>query len=162
MSVDEVRENYSMLPEEDRAGLTAMMIEAQQKPRKRGRPRKPPDPIFAAIEAHRKAAAVERAAWDEVTRRYELADEKFGPSDEWALTEGHNAKTCVAQDELAETVPTTLTGLLSMIVYASEVDDADPEAFNLCQQSLAAAAQALMLLMPVASEVATRPSEGQA
>jgi hypothetical protein len=37
------------------------------------------DPIFAAIEAHRKAATVEEAAWDEVDRLHELADERVGP-----------------------------------------------------------------------------------
>jgi hypothetical protein len=97
------------------------------------------DPIYAAIEAHRKAAAVEQAAWDAVN-----ADEKTSRSDECALTDGPNAAACDAVDEFAETVPTTLRGLLAMIVYASELDDQDPEAFNLCQQSLATAAQALM------------------
>jgi hypothetical protein len=102
------------------------------------------DPIFAAIEAHRKAAAVEQLAWDEVNRLHELADEKVGRAFECALTDGPNAATGAALDEFAETVPTTLPGLLAMIVYASEANDVIPEAFNLCQQSLVTAAQALM------------------
>jgi hypothetical protein len=101
------------------------------------------DPIYAAIEAHRKAAAVEQAAWDEVNRRYELG-EKFSPSEEDALTDGPNVAASYALDEFAATIPTTLPGLLAMIVYASEADDVIPEAFNLCQQSLVTAAQTLM------------------
>jgi hypothetical protein len=103
-----------------------------------------PDPIFAAIEAHRKVAAVEQAAWDEVNRLTALADEKIDPSFECALTDGPNAAACDAVDEFAATIPTTLPGLLAMIVYASELDDNDPEAFGICRQSLATAAQALM------------------
>jgi hypothetical protein len=103
------------------------------------------DPIFAAIEAHRKLAAVEQAAWDEVSRLTELADKKVGPparndarqaiTDERALTDGPNAAASDALDEFAETVPTTLPGLLAMIVYASEANDVIPEAFDLCQES---------------------------
>lgn len=37
------------------------------------------DPIFASIAAHRNAAAVEQAAWDEINRLTALADEKVGP-----------------------------------------------------------------------------------
>jgi hypothetical protein len=90
------------------------------------------DPIFAAIEAHRKLAAVEQAAWDEVNRLTELADKKVGPparndarqiTDERALTDGPNAAASDALDEFAETVPTTLPGLLAMIVYASEANE---------------------------------------
>src|ERR1700682_770417 len=92
------------------------------------------DPIYAAIEAHRKAAAVEQLAWDEVNRLYELADKKVGQDRkdareairvgaENAVTYGPNAEASAALDEFAETVPTTLPGLLAMIVYASEADD---------------------------------------
>jgi hypothetical protein len=102
------------------------------------------DPIFAAIEAHRKANAVEQAAWDEVNRLHELADEKISPSDEHALTDGPNAEAFDAQKEFAGTVPTTIPGLLAMIVYASELDDQDPEVFSDCRETLATAAQALM------------------
>jgi hypothetical protein len=113
------------------------------------------DPIFAAIDAHRKLATVEQAAWDEVNRLYELADKKVGQdrkrareairvSAEHAVIYGPNAETGVALDEFTETVPTTLPGLLAMILYASEADVVIPEAFNLCQQAMVTAAQALM------------------
>jgi hypothetical protein len=97
------------------------------------------DPIYAAIEAHRKAAAVEQAAWAEVNGRPDLSID-----DECALTDAKNAEASDALDELAETVPTTLPGLLAMIVYASEANDVIPEAFDICQQSLVTAAEALM------------------
>jgi hypothetical protein len=113
------------------------------------------DPIFAAIEAHRKINAVAQADWAEVTRLYELADKKVGKDRkdareairvgaENAVEEGPNAEACALARKFAETVPTTLPGLLAMIVYANELDDQDPEVFNDCQQSLATAAQALM------------------
>jgi len=40
-----------------------------------------PDPIYAAIDADRKAAAVEQAVWAEFNRLSEIADEKVGPNE---------------------------------------------------------------------------------
>jgi hypothetical protein len=111
------------------------------------------DPIYAAIDAHRKVNAVSQAAWAESTRLYELADEKVGQDRkdakevargyEDAVEEGPNAVAFRAQKEFYETVPTTLQGVLAMILYANELDGEDPEVFNDCQNALAAAAQAL-------------------
>jgi hypothetical protein len=103
-----------------------------------------PDPIYAAIEAHRKAAAVEQAAWDEVNRL--LDDEKISPSDECALTDGPNVAAWDAREKFAATIPTTLPGLLATIVYANEIENEDDgESFESdCLETLATAAQALM------------------
>jgi hypothetical protein len=105
------------------------------------------DPIYAAIEAHRKAAAVEQAAWDEVNRLHELAD--ISPFDERALTDGPNVAAWDAREKFAETVPTTLSGLRAMVVYADELEDENPEAFwdpgdRRLLETLATAVKALM------------------
>jgi hypothetical protein len=113
------------------------------------------DPIYAAIDAHRKVNAVALAEWAESTRLYELVDEKYVGQDredarealrghEETISNGSNAVAYDAQAEFAATVPTTLPGLLAMIVYASELDDEDPEVFSDCRETLATAAQALM------------------
>jgi hypothetical protein len=157
-----------------------------------------PDPIYAAIDAHRKAAAVEQAVWAEFNRLSEIADEKVGPNeieipsmiepgttvrasswvdierailskeyedlwvhhftlledrraaraaiigDENAGTDGPNAAANDAREKFAGRIPTTLPGLLAMIVYASELDDQYPEVFSDCRLTLATAAQALL------------------
>jgi hypothetical protein len=56
---------------------------------------------------------------------------------------GPNAEAYHAQAEFAATVPTTLPGLLAMIIYANELDDQDPEVFSDCRETMATAAQAL-------------------
>jgi hypothetical protein len=74
-----------------------------------------PDPIYAAIEKHRKAAAVEQAAWDHVNRRPDLSRD-----DECALTDGPCKEAWDAREKFAETVPTTIPGMRAMIIYANE------------------------------------------
>jgi len=146
-----------------------------------------PDPIYAAIEAHRTAYATMQAAFAEHRQAHELADAKVGPahldipsmvdpgetveaSCWWDveravpceqypdLSAHHNAvlderKAAHAaivesligdEDEatnevcgpelkglraFAEAIPTTLPGLLAMIVYAGECSENDAEAF---------------------------------
>jgi hypothetical protein len=164
-----------------------------------------PDPIFAAIEAHRKAYATMQAAFAEHRQAHELADAKVGPSHLdipsmvepgetveascWVhveraipreqfpdLNAHHNrllderraahaavvesligdeddATTEVcgpeldARDAFAETIPTTLPGLLAMIVYGGNIVERDAEAFadSNCPfiQTLATAAKAI-------------------
>jgi hypothetical protein len=103
------------------------------------------DPIFAAIETHRKAAAIEQAAWDEVNRRHELG-KKFSPSEEDALTDGPNIAASYALDEFAETVPTTLPGLRAMILYADKLEGEHTDPFSDCDllATLATAVKALI------------------
>jgi hypothetical protein len=103
-----------------------------------------PDPIYAAIEAHRKAAAAEQAAWDHVNRRPDLSRD-----DECALTDGPCKEAWDAREKFAETVPTTIPGMRAMIIYANELEDEDPEwlwnpgDYRLLE-TLATAAEALM------------------
>jgi hypothetical protein len=147
-----------------------------------------PDPIYAAIEAHREAYANMQAIFAEHTQAHELADAKVGPSHldipsmvepgktveaccwwdiEKAVPSGqypdlyahhnrllddrkaaHNAivesligdedeandEPCHAElearDVFSETIPTTLPGLLAMIVYAGECSENDADAFT--------------------------------
>ncbi|HXB80460.1 MAG TPA: hypothetical protein VNX23_24150 [Bradyrhizobium sp.] len=98
------------------------------------------DPIFAAIEAHRSAAAVEQLAWNEVNGRPGLSVD-----DERAITDGPGAAAYDAL-ELAATVPTTLPGLRSMILYANELEAEHTEPFSDCDllETLATAAKALL------------------
>jgi hypothetical protein len=133
------------------------------------------DPIYAAIEAHRRANAEADAVFAECTRLHRLATEMVGPYEieipsmvepgttvmamcvtdineaiprkrfpdlnehcreqlmkrnaaRWAihgdtdkLTEGPADAAWDAMDEFMETVPTTLPGLLTMVVYAAEL-----------------------------------------
>jgi hypothetical protein len=161
------------------------------------------DPIYAAIEAHRKADAVADVAFAESSRLYQLACEMVGPSkieipnmvepgttakvmcfydveqvipheqypdlndhycklledrsaaraeiygDTDELTDGPANAAWDALDQFAETVPTTLPGLLAMIVYANELAEEDPKAFSgdadcTLLQTLATAAKALI------------------
>jgi hypothetical protein len=160
------------------------------------------DPIYAAIEAHRKAAAAANVAFAESSRLYQLADEMVGPSqievpnmvepgttvnvlvywdveqiipreqypdlnehyrrlleerraarfeihgDTDELTDGPANAAWDVRDDFAETVPTTLPGLLAMILYANELAEEDPDAFGdgdcTLLQTLAAAAEALI------------------
>jgi hypothetical protein len=161
-----------------------------------------PDPIYAAIEAHRKAGAASCAASAEIRRLYDLADEIAGPREidipsmlepgttvkasiwldiEQAIpsakfpeqyayylallnerSEAHYAVTgdtdpigeeeyaaeWDALDEFADTVPTTLAGLLAMMIYAAEVRERDCGAFTdrRCAliENLATAAKAMI------------------
>jgi hypothetical protein len=161
----------------------------------------PIDPIFAAIEAHRKASAAADAASAEVKRLCELADKVAGsrqidipsmiepgttvkasiwldieeaiPSAQFPeqyahylalLEERHAARFSVTGDtdpigeeeyeaewdargDFADTMPTTLAGLLAMIIYAGEVSERDAEAFadSNCSliETLAAGAKAV-------------------
>jgi len=72
--------------------------------------------------------------------------EIHGDTDE--LTDGPANAAWDVRDDFAETVPTTLPGLLAMIVYANELAGDDPDAFGdgdcTLLQSLAAAAEALI------------------
>jgi hypothetical protein len=162
------------------------------------------DPIYAAIEAHRKADAVADAAFAESSRLYQLACEMVGPSkieipnmvepgttakvlcfydveqvipheqypglndhycrlleerstarfdihgDTDELTDGPANAAWDARDRFAETVPTTLPGLLAMIVYANELAQRDQgaltdgESARTLLQTLATAAKALI------------------
>jgi hypothetical protein len=54
--------------------------------------------------------------------------EIHGDTDE--LTDGPANAARDARDRFAETVPTTLPGLLAMIVYANELAGDDPDAFG--------------------------------
>jgi hypothetical protein len=162
------------------------------------------DPIYAAIEAHRKADAAADVAFAESSRLYQLATKMVGPSkievpnmvepgttaevlcwfdveqvipheqypdlnehycrllgersaaraeihgDTDELTEGPADAAWDARDRFAETVPTTLPGLLAMIVYANELAEQDPdgltdgESHRTLLQTLATAAKALI------------------
>ncbi len=161
-----------------------------------------PDPIYAAIEAHRKAAAAADAVFAESSRLHQLAYKMVGPlqievpnmiepgttakvrcwfdveqvipheqypdlnehycklledrsaaraeihGDTDELTDGPANAAWDARDQFAETVPTTLPGLLAMIVYANEVAEEDPDAFTgdgdrSLLQTLATAARAV-------------------
>jgi hypothetical protein len=165
-----------------------------------------PDPIYAAVEAHRKAYATMQVVFAEHRQAHELADAQVGPAhlDIPSMVEpGKTVEACcwwdieravpreqypdlyahhnailderkaahaaivesligdedeatneVCGPELkglrafAETVPTTLPGLLAMIVYAGECSENDAEAFADpdCSliETLATAAKALI------------------
>jgi hypothetical protein len=162
------------------------------------------DPIYAAIEAHRTAAAAADVAFAESSRLYRLATKMVGPSkievpnmvepgttaevlcfydveqvipheqypdlndhycklledrsaaraeihgDTDELTEGPADAAWDARDRFAETVPTTLPGLLAMIVYANELAEqdsdglTDDESHRALLQTLATAAETLI------------------
>jgi hypothetical protein len=143
-----------------------------------------PDPVYAAIEAHRTARAASCAATAEIKRLCDLADEIAGPRkidipsmiepgttvrasiwldieeaipsaqfpEQYAhyftlLEESRAAHFAVTGDtdpigkeeyeaewdalgEFADTVPTTLAGLLAMIIYAAECQEHDLDAFT--------------------------------
>jgi hypothetical protein len=153
------------------------------------------DPIFAAIEAHRKADAAADVAFAECNRLYLLANEMVGPSkievpnmiepgttakvlccydvervipheqypdlnehycrllgersaarfeihgDMDKLTDGPATAASLERDRFSETVPTTLPGLLAMIIYANELAEEDSDTLL---QTLATAAKALI------------------
>jgi hypothetical protein len=153
------------------------------------------DPIYAAIEAHRTAAAAADVAFAESSRLYRLATKMVGPSkievpnmlepgttaevlcfydveqvipheqypdlndhyctllsersaarfdihgDTDELTDGPANAMWDARDDFAETVPTTLPGLLAMIIYANEHPAGESDRTLL--QTLATAAKAL-------------------
>jgi hypothetical protein len=162
----------------------------------------PADPIYAAIDAHRKAEAAADAVFAESNRLHQLAYKMVGPpqievpnmvepgtsakvrcwfdveqvipreqypdlndhycklledrsaaraeihGDTDELTDGPANAAWRARDRFAETVPTTLSGLLAMIVYANELAEADPDAFTgdgdcTLLQTLATAAKAV-------------------
>jgi hypothetical protein len=161
------------------------------------------DPIYAAIEAHRKADAAADVAFAESSRLYRLANEMVGPSkievpnmvepgttakvlcfydveqvipherypdlndyycklledrsaaraeihgDTDKLTDGPATAASLERDRFSETVPTTLPGLLAMIIYANELAEEDSDAFSgdgdcTLLQTLATAAKALI------------------
>lgn len=140
------------------------------------------DPVFEAIEAHRKAAAGVRAACAESDRLCDLADkiagkhevilpdlrvaqcysdlETYLPGDENkilrqsyleklkdrqaarkavygdidAVISGPCSAECDAVDALVEVVPTTLPGLLALLIHLAEAQQADPEL--ICDQHI--------------------------
>jgi hypothetical protein len=157
------------------------------------------DPIYAAIEAHRRADAAADGAFAESSRLYRLANEMVGPSrievpnmvepgttakvlcfydveqvipheqypdlndhycrlleersaarfdihgDTDELTDGLANAAWDARDAFAETVPTTLPGLLAMILSANELSDAfTGDSARALLQTLATAAEALI------------------
>jgi hypothetical protein len=166
----------------------------------------PVDPIFAAIEAHRKAYATMHAVFAEYTRAHELADAEVGPDhldissmiepgttvratcwidieravpkkqypelyarhcralenrqdahrelvesllgDEDEATDEVAGPELRALDAFEETIPTTLPGLMAMIVYAGECSENNADAFadRECPliENLAIAAKALI------------------
>lgn len=114
-----------------------------------------PDPVFAAIEAHRRAEAafdeharLEDRLDDEIPceRRLTRCGDEVVPTDDprWiAYQRDYEALHFAeqeAEDKLADVVPTTLQGVRAMLAYAVEVekrrgvpwsdDFADPEAPN--------------------------------
>jgi hypothetical protein len=97
------------------------------------------DPIFAAIKACREAKQMSDAAYTRESSLYRLAEERFGSGDEQ-----HDAREGFVDsvipnideytrrfargrwdsiDAFAETVPTTVAGLLAMLAYADEIAD---------------------------------------
>lgn len=96
-----------------------------------------PDPILAAIEAHRAAAAVALAvigrlavferqlqAADRLQTKSRLLDElRQGEEIEAALDQAHHAEQ-VAAYALLDDNPTTLAGVIALLTYATEYDDA--------------------------------------
>jgi hypothetical protein len=165
-----------------------------------------PDPIYAAIEAHRAAYATMQAVFAEHRQAHEVADAKGGPShldipsmadpggtvkarfwmdveraipceqfpdlnahynrvlderravhaaivesligDEDEATNEACGPELDARDAFAETIPTTLPGLLAMIIYGGNIVEQDAEAFadSNCPliETLATAAKALI------------------
>lgn len=158
-----------------------------------------PDPIFAAIEVHRKAKAAAAAAFAEVERLTTIADAEVGPrslpvlnmvqpgrfkefvdvtswididqlvpaeiypdenahfrerlrrqqedhdaivGDTDEITDEPCAVLWTAIDDFAETVPTTMAGLLAMILYADEIWQ--QEEAGLLIANMATAARALV------------------
>jgi hypothetical protein len=167
------------------------------------------DPVFAAIDSHRKAYAAMQAAFAETARAESIADDKVGPSHIdvpsmvepgatvraicwWDIEQAIPSKehpdmyahhlgllekrradreaiiepiigdvdefsdpACSdefeALNEFAETVPTTLNGLLAMIIYAGEITDKNADAFDQSSplfENMATAAQALIRVQP--------------
>jgi hypothetical protein len=167
------------------------------------------DPVFAAIDSHRKAYAAMQAAFVETARVESIADDKVGlshidvpsmvepgatvraicwwdieqavPSKEHPDMYAHHlgllekrradreaivepiigdvdefsdpacSDEFEALNEFAETVPTTLNGLLAMIIYAGEITDKNADAFDQSSplfENMATAAQALIRVQP--------------
>src|SRR5690349_7903759 len=70
------------------------------------------DPIFAAIEAHERAAVLDKGASD-------------AAADLWA--EAYN-KACIA---LFTTKPTTLAGVVAVLEYVNEPEHGDPPSYSI-------------------------------
>jgi len=114
-----------------------------------------PDPIFAAIERHRKAYAAVQALDAELLN--ELCAGTLSPTKEAekAVLEIGGAELDAVR-QLIRVVPTTLQGLLAMAVYigdyvASNLSDSldygvDPEDAYVLLSSMASAAKALQQL----------------
>jgi hypothetical protein len=91
-----------------------------------------PDPIFAAIEAYRKAFAEHGAAIHEVGLHQD--SHGFKPCPELEELERREGIACdfsasVTRD-LASTVPTTLAGAIAMLRFAEEFDGDDNRALG--------------------------------
>ncbi len=76
------------------------------------------DPIFAAIENHRLAVAAKLECYAEADR----LQEKHGKSFEYdTYTDGPWNDLWTAVDDLVATVPTTVPGLMAVLIYAHEL-----------------------------------------
>jgi len=83
----------------------------------------------------------------EADRLIDLAKRTIGPreldrafdtitGDVDAFTDQTFKERADAQEAFAETVPTTMAGLLTMVIYAHEIKKRDPEAFCLYDEPL--------------------------
>jgi hypothetical protein len=76
------------------------------------------DPIFAAIENHRLAVAAKLECYAEADR----LQEKHGKSFDWdTYTDGPYNDVWTAAENLVVTVPTTVPGLMAMLIYAHDL-----------------------------------------
>jgi hypothetical protein len=76
-----------------------------------------PDPIYAAIERH-------RAAWHEFNSRCSALNDAGTPeslAEERRLMDAHQQ----AADDMVDTTPTTIAGVITLLRYAAEVQERD-------------------------------------
>ena len=90
------------------------------------------DPIIAAIEAHRRACAETRAAYerlsaveDEFVARVRVPAGEAENDPQWIAANAIAGETLAAQDDLAmkllETQPTTIAGAAALLTYYADV-----------------------------------------
>ena len=110
-----------------------------------------PDPIFAAIERHRKAYAAMRAFDAELLEEHLAGTLSATKKAKGAIYEVADAEIDAVR-ALVRVVPTTLPGLLAILVYIGDyvvansgelLDALNPEDSNALLASLATAAKAL-------------------
>jgi hypothetical protein len=135
-----------------------------------------PDPVFAAIELHRRAYALYRAAGDEQERTWpeEVEALRGTPQheparlDSEALVDEAYRIEADALEDLCQTVPTSLAGIEAMMEYLRCINHADGrEVFNIVdvygflaviQSSVGSTASAV----PLATGAVTFPSASEA